>query len=937
MDALLNTPSRIPIPSGNAPRTTPSRRPSFASPTKASLARHNPQLLNRPSSSSGLKTERPGSSRGKNLQDLFTKALGEARTSYYDAVISTEDPESGPTTQENQPSTEAIMSQKGTMKLPETKRAVTPRARSMMSGSPRRMSKSPSKRPGMSGIPRRMSKLPLKRLERAPYEHLSLEAALAGNDINPFQKKGLRRSPPAGSQATQPSQNEPVLQEEVINPFRKTGLRRSPISSQPVDTEQQRTMQPEEQLEGRRNGLRRSPISSQLMDREEQRTVPSEEPFGGKKSGLRRSPIASQLVQTEGQRTGQTEETLEGRKNGLRRSPIPALTIENLENAIGNPQLQSEIRRAGLRRSPIAPVEPARMTNINSQPEVQPEIRRAGVRRSPATSGAISEISKSQPQAHSELQTGVPAREDVEKQQEQPKISTTPTEPVPARPTTVAKSVKGDLEKVDHRRNAVERPATVAAAEILSEFPMHRGSQPNNTQKIQKSPALSKVAEILNPFVTRRHEEPELPPTPTQRGIPDPVVTTPPSGIHETPSKKARRSKAHPERVKSSPLKPKDPRPEAAAKQLQTQDRSKSQPQEKTAPAARRRSLRFIPKIDPHAAKKKERDELFQQLQQLQADVALANQENERMRILLESKKKPPQAAMTNPDDLLSMLLRSTAPLVPEPPKRVSLLKAVDAFLPFRPRKKAAVKPTSDKPIPSHLPIALEDPLPYLQAFSPLIYTSSITLLPAIPGDSNSSSQDELQPIMQKHIITASHPSGLFSARVSMVVNSSLLSVESIDILRLDMNAEIELGTFIRARAKATGPGAKDVTNICCAMARWTEVSIQRARFWCQVEEEFGTPEARAKAKRKKKKRKRKVIEEEDDDDEDDEPRTIWTRKHLIPNIGRTSMKLMNEDVELRFEWKISFDYMGEVESALSADARTPSQCKKLRTLLSFL
>jgi hypothetical protein len=186
---------------------------------------------------------------------------------------------------------------------------------------------------------------------------------------------------------------------------------------------------------------------------------------------------------------------------------------------------------------------------------------------------------------------------------------------------------------------------------------------------------------------------------------------------------------------------------------------------------------------------------------------------------------------------------------------------------------------------------------------------------------------------MQKHVITAYHPSGFFSSRFSMVVNSSLLSVESIDILRLDMNAEIELGTFIRARAKATGPVAKDITNICCAMARWTEVSIQRARFWCQVEEEFGTPEARAKAKRKKKKRKRKVIEEEEEDDDD--TRITWTRKHLIPNIGRTSMELTNKDVELRFEWKISFDYTGEVESTLSADARTPSQCK-FRTLLSF-
>ena len=50
-------------------------------------------------------------------------------------------------------------------------------------------------------------------------------------NINPFVKRGLRRSPVAGSQAVG------VLQDlqDNINPFEKKGLRRSPVSSQAVE------------------------------------------------------------------------------------------------------------------------------------------------------------------------------------------------------------------------------------------------------------------------------------------------------------------------------------------------------------------------------------------------------------------------------------------------------------------------------------------------------------------------------------------------------------------------------------------------------------------------------------------------------------------------------------------------------------------------------
>jgi hypothetical protein len=574
--------------------------------------------------------------------------------------------------------------------------------------------------------------------------------------------------------------------------------------------------------------------------------------------------------------TDKFEEINPFQKKGLRRSPVSsqddAPVQENLD----------PFRKIGLRRSPVAPA-----------PAVIPEER----------------VIQSEPLVEA---------------------STTPTGPLPSQ-TEVAEILEKTL-----------RPQSIeVTAEVISR-PQSRA--PETTSKVREQEpvvALEQFPPHPHPHpagVTRsnRREEPELPPTPTERGIPDPVVTTPPTGIHDTPSKRARNNKALAEKLKSSPLKPRDPLPEGPAKEV---PKAVSQPKPEPEKALKRRkSARFLIPEDPYASKKNARDDLLKELQQLQADVTLANAENERLRQRFESKKTGP-GQPAKPDELLDMLLRATAPEPAAKPKATSIFKSIGAFLPFQPRRrKQAQLPVSEKPIPSHLPIALDDPLPYLQAFSPLTFTSSITILPSEPISSESSTQELEPPIRQRHVIHASHPSGLFATRFSMTVDISTLSITSLDILRLDMNAETELGTFIRDRARRDGPLGKDVTTICWAMGRWTEVSIQRARFWCAVESEFGTAQARAKSlsKHRKKKRKRHASVAEDegevnaegDEAEESSVQPKWTRKQLLPQIGRTSMELVNEEVELRFEWKIRFDWTGEVDSHIAAIARLPRNCK---------
>ena len=161
------TPSGIPALQRDGAKTLPGR-PSFASPTKASLSRHNPQLL-RPSSS-GSGSERPGS-RGKNLRDDFAKAQEEVLPSVEArSVITGEDRQgtsTASTTQENE--------------LPEdhpfmTQRATAPKGRNA--------------RPvggGLSAKPRRMSRSPVKKMERAPIETVSKEPAPeVDENVNPF-------------------------------------------------------------------------------------------------------------------------------------------------------------------------------------------------------------------------------------------------------------------------------------------------------------------------------------------------------------------------------------------------------------------------------------------------------------------------------------------------------------------------------------------------------------------------------------------------------------------------------------------------------------------------------------------------------------------------------------------------------------------------------
>ncbi|CAD6441640.1 b2eaa89e-bced-4402-a1ec-460a40f18c50-CDS [Sclerotinia trifoliorum] len=841
------TPSRIPVPTQSSSRYT-----SFASPTKASLARHNPQLLPRATSTGPEVGRSPSKGR---VQDVFDRALrntpqGERGRS---VTSGAERPNAG-----------------STLGGGGNAIALTPtRARSVgggMASKPRRMSRSPAKRPIAAAETPKSNFKPAVEFENI-------------EDIaNPFKRTGLRRSPVPG-QSSLPATASQERQDD-IDPFKKAGLRRSPPATMPASA----TIVPQVPLEMNEavSTTPKDPVPfhASTTPKDPAPAYPSttpKEPMPVYASTTPKDPVPVQAL--EPYLRAPEEVAIRSRSS----SQLPSSQAFGSIDVPG-PQVAEPVE-------PAPPGSPAQPRQVLEEEDFGLDLQVADEIVSTTPSDLI--LAKLRTlQTDQPFVIDVPQRQDLE---DEPQASELP------RSDDVNPLMSDDSPAQRKARQlSMSKPAQ------RSLFPRSKKSFLSPSKRLQQSTSL---------------DEPELPSTPTQRVIADPVVTTRPVGSHNTPSKTARRNRTLGAKLRSSPLKPRaDLRPE-----LDTVPEP---------PAKRRKSARFSIPHDPHAAKKKIRDDLLKELQQLQADVSLGNKENERIRLHHESKGTK-VARASNPEEILDLLIRSTASEKQETkPEPISALKATNLFLPFSGRRKArqTAVPQIEKSLPSHLPIPLSNPLPHLQLFSHLTYTSNIILLPPTPTSPGESAVEISKATLQHHQISASHPSGLFSARLSMVVDTSSLTISSLNVDTLDANAEPELGPFVRRRASGSGPFGKDIGTMCWAMGRWTEVSVARAKFWCDAEREFGTSEARKSAMEKqgKRKRKRKAIEDGEEDEGDrEESSRKWTRKELFRQMGRTSMNLSEDGVEIRVGWRIGFDWMGDVESHLDIDLDLPSSWHK--------
>lgn len=424
--------------------------------------------------------------------------------------------------------------------------------------------------------------------------------------------------------------------------------------------------------------------------------------------------------------------------------------------------------------------------------------------------------------------------------------------------------------------------------------------------------------------------EPELPPTPEH---PDPVVSTPPSGIHNTPSRRPRRSKVLAERLKSSsPLKnvassPDQPPEAPPVFRLPTKPSKLSQIHAEPSPTLTTAELRGLEPLDADAPKKKQRDALLAEIAALEADLALASTENERLRQSHLSKTTPP--APPNASAILSLLTRHALPPSADPPSPDAWLLDPLSFLPFS--KPTALPPLTspDPPQPpptSHHPLPLPAPtaLPFLQVFSPLAFTSTITPLP------------DTTPLLQHHAITATAPRGLFTARVEMTVNTRTSAITDLSVPRLDPAARAELGQFVEGICTAEGSSSgttKNVSVLMWAMGEWVRLATERARVWGVLEGELAEGlRGMVGGMRRRKARRRGGEEEEDGEGKKGEV-------DLLPFMGRTSAEydvpvLAAEDQDggerstLRVQWRIAFDWTGEGRNEIGVMVGVPGRCE---------
>jgi len=360
---------------------------------------------------------------------------------------------------------------------------------------------------------------------------------------------------------------------------------------------------------------------------------------------------------------------------------------------------------------------------------------------------------------------------------------------------------------------------------------------------------------------------------------------------------------------------------------------------------------------------------LLAEVDQLEADLDVVAQENERVRLSRLSKREV--SAPSNSDEILDVLQRhvETAHKAIEPPLSATWAQTAlnpIAFLPFS--KPSSTMPTlfpdnmtsaePEEAFVSHhpIPMSAEEALPYLQVFTPLTFTSHISLL---PRDDDAPSG----PLLQRHSIgvTSASPPGLFSARIEMTVDTATHAITDLTVPRLDPAAAAELNPLIETVTvrSSSSSAASNVTVLTWAMGEWLRIAVRRAGAWRTLDRELGSKEGMAESvarirsegggrrmrRRNGRKGKRTAADIEPEDDGAgkvgdvsvaDVMESLVDATDLLPYIGQRSMDfrvpaLGGDEADtssLRVQWRIEFDWTGEGRSRIGVLVGTPGKCE---------
>ncbi|KAL1609890.1 hypothetical protein SLS60_001555 [Paraconiothyrium brasiliense] len=386
----------------------------------------------------------------------------------------------------------------------------------------------------------------------------------------------------------------------------------------------------------------------------------------------------------------------------------------------------------------------------------------------------------------------------------------------------------------------------------------------------------------------------DLPATPSQRAAEKQYIPRP--GLFSSPSKRPPRLYEPMERTRSS-------RKTLGIQQnesdvsvngpIQNADHEHQQPQEET-------SLPPDPEIEE---KKSQKLRLEKEVRLLEKQVSKCTEEIAKSQVRLAEPMESPgeREALVK---IINELTKSGEENQEE--RRPPLSSILCSLLPFVTQRPAPPKAQPESPVASHLPLELDDPLPYLQMFTSFEFSTKLNL----PRGQNPSSSNQVH---QKHVIDITGPQSLLTASVSATINTISNVIVDVKLLQLPHWADHELGSFIRARAKE-----QDLGNVCWAIASYWDIAKKRAEYWHQCEVAFG----------------RLIAGRTSEDTENFDKRTVGKPRHplsrrdLNRHLGRETLVLEDRYVLLKINWKIGFDWTGEAESEVDVAPAVPRVCE---------
>lgn len=347
-------------------------------------------------------------------------------------------------------------------------------------------------------------------------------------------------------------------------------------------------------------------------------------------------------------------------------------------------------------------------------------------------------------------------------------------------------------------------------------------------------------------------------------------------------------------------------------------------------------NVRRIAAFDANSGKRKERDALRDELAKLKRDLDVTTRHNDRIRAMQKSGRKVPLA---DEKEIIEIIRRQLLPQdTDSQPTQTQLLAkaALDpmAIVPFGKPAASAVPTDAEEvdmsDIKSHHPVIMtaEEELPFLQVFTPFSATSSLTVLPRT-GD------EALRQLFSIQLRSRQSP-GLFGAKLEVTVESTKLSIVSLNIAALEPAAKPELGAFLDriCTGDCNRSMQRNVGIVTWAMAEWLRVAEQRARFWSQLHRETASKELLLETSRNARTRRAKRGKNGQEEDQEVSAGPMKSQD-LFRFMGDQSFDLQVPPMQgsglpssLRLSWKIQFDWSGEAQSKVGVMVGVPGKCE---------